>query len=83
MHSQDHKIEWKDVDSAYVRIYSPLSEYGGWGIRNGHNGKAYNTSGDWGLQLVFKNGARILLGTQEPDKVKIAINEFAPRSVKR
>ncbi len=46
--------------------YSPLREYGGWGIRYGWNGKAYNVSGNQGLQLELNDGKRILLGSQHP-----------------
>ena len=46
--------------------YSPLREYGGWGIRYGWNGKAYNVSGNQGIQLELSEGKRILIGTQHP-----------------
>ena len=61
-------IPWKDIDQIYVRKYSPVLEYGGWGIRFGLNGKAFNVSGNKGIQLVLKNGKRILLGTGKPDE---------------
>ncbi len=52
---------------AYEAItYSPLGEYGGWGIRYGWNGKAYNVSGNQGIQLELNEGKRILIGTQSP-----------------
>lgn len=49
-----------------VRTYSPLKEYGGWGIRYGSNGKAYNVSGNQGVQLEFRDGKRLLVGSQLP-----------------
>lgn len=66
-------IEWKDVRKCYVRIYSPVKEYGGWGIRtafNGKRGKAYNVSGNKGIQLELKNGELVLIGTRNPGEVQ-------------
>jgi hypothetical protein len=61
-------IPWDDIDQVYVRKYSPIREYGGWGIRFGRHGKAFNVKGNYGIQIVRKNGKKLLLGTQEPAK---------------
>jgi len=66
-------IPWTEVDSGYIRKYKPLREYGGWGVRNGKAGKAYNISGKDGLQLILKDGTKLLLGTHHPDQVEKAI----------
>jgi hypothetical protein len=66
---KERSIPWTDIDQVYVRKYSPLREYGGWGIRLGRNGWAYNVRGNYGIQVVKKNGKQILLGTQQPDEV--------------
>ncbi|MEY3982700.1 MAG: hypothetical protein RL160_257 [Bacteroidota bacterium] len=60
------KIDWTEVERAWVRKYRPIAEYGGWGIRGlpGARSRAYSMSGDYGIQLVLKNGKRILVGTQ-------------------
>jgi hypothetical protein len=49
-----------------------IIEYGGWGIRKTFSGKgtAYNVKGKNGLQLVFKNGDRLLIGTQKAEELK-------------
>ncbi len=43
----------EDLSKCYVRKYSPIAEYGGWGLRYGfgNKGKALNVSGDKGLQV--------------------------------
>ncbi len=71
-------IPWADVSKAYVRQYKPLVEYGGWGIRHslGNKGKAYNISGNMGLQLELKDGKGILFGTQQPDQIKATLVEL-------
>ena len=60
---------WEDIELAYIRNYSPLAEYGGWGIRYSLSGqgKALNVSGRTGLQLVFKDGRKLLIGTSKPE----------------
>ena len=50
------QFNWDEIDEATIRKYKPIMEYGGWGIRHGLKGKAYNTSGNMGLQLKFTNG---------------------------
>lgn len=59
------------LSKAYVRRYRPLMDYGGWGIRWNLMGKgsAYNVSGNEGMQLEYKNGRKLLIGTREPEKV--------------
>lgn len=61
--------KWEDIDQMYIREYSPIAEYGGWGIRYSFVGKgrAFNVSGRMGLQLVFKDGRKLLIGTNKPE----------------
>jgi hypothetical protein len=69
-HLKDKTIAWSEIESAVVREYSPLREYGGWGIRRTfRNGVAYNVKGKFGLQLELKNGKRILIGTSENQRL--------------
>jgi len=59
-----------------IRQYSPILDYGGWGIRIGPAGRAFNVYGKIGIQLFFKDGARLLIGTQKPDDFYIALSKF-------
>jgi len=62
---------WEDIDEAYVRKYSPLREFGGWGARGSwKRGVAYNVSGSIGLQLVLENGRKILIGTNRAEELQ-------------
>lgn len=74
-HFKEQFYAWDSLESAQVRTYSPLREYGGWGIKYGFNGqgKVYNVSGNQGLQLVFKSGEKILIGTQKPEEIQAAV----------
>ena len=66
------KISWEALSHAYIRKYNPIMEYGGWGIRNGflRSGKAYNVSGNEGLQIIYTNNTRFLFGTKKADEIK-------------
>jgi hypothetical protein len=64
-------LAWTAVRRAYVRRYSALGEYGGWGIKGwSFDDYAYNVSGPHGLQLVLANGKRVLIGTQRPEELR-------------
>ncbi|MBK7477116.1 MAG: hypothetical protein IPI11_14350 [Haliscomenobacter sp.] len=70
-------IPWEEVEKAYVRTYRPILEYGGWGIRFGAGGsRAYNISGNQGLQLVLKNGKKILVGTQKTESLALVLRNL-------
>lgn len=66
LHRRWQKFAWSEVERAWVRKYRPIAEYGGWGFRGlpGGNSRAYSIIGDYGIQLLLKNGKRILIGTQ-------------------
>lgn len=72
-HLHPRRIQLRDVADARARHYSALGEYGGWGIRIGLKGWAYNVSGDEGVQLTLANGRRILIGSQRSDELEDAI----------
>jgi len=76
VHRKEQIIKWEEVSCAYVRKYSPILEYGGWGFRHGRKGKALNTSGNMGLQIEFLNGKKLLIGTQKPDELERVLNKL-------
>jgi hypothetical protein len=79
-HRRLHLIRWVEVERAFVRTYRPIIEYGGWGIRFGLKGKAYNVSGTDGLQLELKNGRKVLFGTLEPSRISLAMSQIPDAS---
>jgi hypothetical protein len=66
-------IPWSQIRSAQTRTYRPVFEYGGWGIRWGPSGQAYNVSGNRGVQLELAGGKRLLIGSQRPQELEAAI----------
>lgn len=71
-------IKSDDIVRYEVKKYSPLKDYGGWGIRLGsfNKGKAYNVSGNQGVLFEFKNGKKFMLGTQKPSEIRSALERF-------
>ncbi|MDI6783925.1 MAG: DUF6141 family protein, partial [bacterium] len=67
------KILFSEMKQYTARTYRPIREYGGWGIRYGWKGTAYNVSGNRGVQLELNNGKRILIGSQRPEELVRAI----------
>lgn len=70
----------KPVEIAYyeTRKYKPIMEFGGWGVRYSARQKTscYNVRGNLGLFIELKNGKKILFGSQDPHKLKFAIDKI-------
>ena len=69
------RIPLERIRCATAVTYSPLWDYGGWGIRCGRKGIAYNVSGDRGVQLELERGRPILIGSQRAEELARAIEE--------
>jgi hypothetical protein len=67
---------WSEIDHFELRKYDPLSEFGGWGLKGTKRNRAYNVSGDMGLQITLKNGRKLLVGTANPKKMEVALLEI-------
>ena len=69
---------WEVIHQAFIREYNPLREYGGWGIRMGlfGHGWAYNVSGNIGIQLIMKDGSKLLIGTRRPHEAAEALKRL-------
>jgi len=73
---------WKKLNKAeikryQIRKYSPWREYYGRGFRNHWiYGMCYTISGNIGLQLYLKNGKKILIGTQQKQGIKYAMEKM-------
>jgi hypothetical protein len=64
-------FSWNNIQNAYIRKYGSLKEYGGWGVRSSFgNGNAYNVYGNIGLQIVFQDEKRLLIGTNQAEELE-------------
>jgi len=64
-----------EIVEAEARSYRPIREYGGWGVRWGRSGRAFNVSGNQGVELMLANGRRVMIGSQQPEKLHRAVAE--------
>lgn len=69
----DRTISLADIAHAEAVTYRPVAAYGGWGLRRGPEGKAYNVSGNRGVRLTFADGRTLLLGSRRADALAAAI----------
>jgi len=66
----------EEITSCEARTYRPLREFGGWGIRfSPKYGRAYNMSGNRGVQLHLSNDRRVLIGSQRADELARLIKQ--------
>ena len=81
LHIRFKRFAAEDLSEYYARQYKPILEYGGWGIKGSFKkGGAYNVSGNKGVQLVFKNGKRLLIGSQKAEELEEAIRSIMESS---
>ena len=66
-------IRHGDIEHYKVRTYG-LFDSGGFGVHLAGAGWTYNVSGNRGVALVLKGGARLLVGSQDPDALVRALD---------
>ena len=66
-------IQLSDISKVDARTYKAIREYGGWGIRGLDANKAYNVSGNRGVQLVLVDGRKVMIGSQRANDLELAI----------
>jgi len=80
LHLSFREYKWERISKIYIREYSSLIDFGGWGIRFNFvtNTVVYNMCGNQGLQLELKNGKKILVGTQKKNELEVALKQIEP-----
>jgi hypothetical protein len=74
-------IPLHDVKTADAVSYSPIGEFGGWGIRMGGKKKrAWTISGNRALLLHLKDGTRFYLGSEKPERLLQWVSSATKRS---
>jgi hypothetical protein len=64
------EIPFTEIRGAKAVTYSPLREFGGWGIRWGSKGKiAWTTRGNRALRLELANGKLFYIGSDRPERI--------------
>ena len=75
MNNKYRRILKSEIESYEVREFKPIKEFGGHGIKTGpkRRGKSFTVSGKTGLQLILKNGDKLLIGTQRKEAMRSAM----------
>jgi len=74
--------KWKkftpsEIEKYEVRTYRANWEFGGHGMKRRKKfGQSYTVSGNIGLQLYFKNGKKLLIGTQKKQAIEHAMGKI-------
>jgi hypothetical protein len=64
-----------------VVSYRPLADYWGWGIRSGRDGvRVLNARGNRGVRIDLADGTRLLVGSQQPEALALALERALPRA---
>lgn len=67
-------IPLTEIEDVSVRTYSPVKEYGGWGIKGwSRRNVVYNARGNRGVQLILRDDRKVMLGSQRPEELAAAI----------
>ena len=70
---RSRRIALNEIRSAEVIRYDPGRDYGGYGIRTGPFGKTYIAGGTRGVRLKLANGATVIVGSDQPDRLAAAL----------
>lgn len=68
-------VDYAEITRVEPCQYQPIRQYGGWGIRHGRGGWAYNVSGNRGVKLHLSNGKHLLIGSQHDWQLAQAIEK--------
>jgi len=69
----------EEIETVEARTYLPIREFGGWGIRRRAGQRAYNVSGDQGVEITLKDGRKIMIGSQKSEELALAILMRLPK----
>lgn len=76
-------IALEDVEAMEPVTYSPVKEFGGWGLRGSRRKRAWTARGNRALVLTLSDGRRIYIGSDDPAKlesrIRMAMSSAGPR----
>ena len=70
------QYNWPQIEQVYVRKYSAVTEFGGWGIKGWGKSKSYTISGNYGIQIVTKQNKKFLIGTQKHEEAEKVLARY-------
>ena len=69
----NRRIAINQIMRVEARIYRPLADFGGWGIRGWNGRVAYNGDGETSVEITLRDGRLVLIGTQKAAELASAI----------
>ena len=81
-HWKAKKFYWKDIAHFETRTAECLKEYWGWGIKGTRKNRSYTAYCDFGLQLTFKDGKRLFIGSQNKVELEKVVEVLKEKSEK-
>ena len=63
---------WERVTRCEVKKFSPMMDYGGWGIK----GNSYTVRGNMGVLVSFTDRYSQMIGTQQPEAFRKALELY-------
>ncbi len=76
LHWSFRSIQATEIESYSHVEYRALVDYGGYGIRLGFKGWAYNIRGNEGVRFVLESGRRVLLGSSHAPELTGAVQRM-------
>jgi hypothetical protein len=71
-----HMVALGTIERIEVVRYRPLADYGFWGVRIGRDGeRVLNARGNRGVRLYLSDGSRLLIGSQRPEVLAVALEK--------
>ncbi|MFC1574792.1 hypothetical protein ACFL3Z_01805 [Gemmatimonadota bacterium] len=79
------RVPFEEIEGVEAVTYSPLGEFGGWGIRMGSKKKrAWTVSGNQAVRLDLREGIKLYVGSQHParlgERIRSGWSTFKGRS---
>ena len=68
------RLDTAEIASAELHSFSPLKDFGGYGIRFNKEMKAYFLKGDRGVKVTNRKGKKYLIGSDHPERLNAVIN---------
>jgi hypothetical protein len=75
-HLKPKIIRFDELTSMETRVADCAKEYWGWGYKGTKKNRSYTAYGDFGLQLTFKNGNRLFIGSQKKGELEEVVNQL-------
>jgi len=67
-------LPFGSIARAEIVQYRPIRDHGGWGIRSTRDGeRVFNARGDRGVRLHLLDGSKVLIGSQRPEELFLAV----------